>query len=64
MNSAIKKSIPSDVGMATTTKLQELPNGAIITTVPKDLAGALGWGKGTTIQWKLEGGRLYVELTK
>lgn len=45
----------------TTTKIQELGNGALVTTVPKDLAGALGWMKGTKIAWRLKDGRLYVE---
>lgn len=61
MTKSIKESIQRDSTMVTTTKIQELQNGALIATIPKALAGALGYEKGTIISWKLEGGRLYIE---
>lgn len=47
------------------TKIQELQHGALITTIPRALAGALGWEKGTIVVWKLDNnGKLYIEKLK
>ncbi len=45
----------------TKTKVQELPGGALIVTIPKALADAVGIKKGSELDWKLEGERLYVQ---
>jgi antitoxin component of MazEF toxin-antitoxin module len=64
MSATVKKSIRTDRGMANTTKIQELQNGALVATFPKALAQALGWKKGTTIEWKIENGKVTVEQAK
>lgn len=42
-------------------KVQELQGGALIVTIPKAIAEAMGIKKGEDITFKLDGSRLYLE---
>jgi len=42
-------------------KLQQLPGGQIIVSIPQALSTALGLKKGEEVIWKLDGKRLYLE---
>jgi len=39
-------------------RVQQLPNGQYVLTIPKALAEALGLRKGEEVHWSLEGDRL------
>lgn len=56
----VKKSIPEYRGMANI-KIQQLPGGQLIVSIPGALAVALDLRKGQEITWKLDGSRLYLE---
>lgn len=63
VNTTVKKSILQNSRMANI-KLQQLPGGQIIVSVPQALAVALDLKKGQEVTWKLEGKRLYMEKTQ
>lgn len=44
------------------TKIQQLPNGQLIATIPRALGQALGWKKQDTLVWVIKDGK--VQLTK
>lgn len=60
MTDTINKSIPEYRGMANI-KIQQLPGGQLIVSIPGALAVALDLRKGEEITWKLDGARLYLE---
>ena len=60
MSATVKKSIPQHSRMANI-KLQQLPGGQIIVSIPQALSTALGLKKGEEVIWKLDGKRLYLE---
>ena len=55
---AIKKPIILNGVMANTTKIQELPNGQLIATIPRALGQALGWKKQDVLVWELKDGKV------
>ena len=40
--------------MARRVRIQQLPNGQFVITIPKALAEAIGFHKGEEVQWSLE----------
>ncbi len=44
--------------MARRVRIQQLPNGQFVLTIPKALAEAIGFRKGEEVQWTVEGGGL------
>ncbi len=40
--------------MARRVRVQQLPNGQFVVTIPKALAEAIGFRKGEEVQWSLE----------
>jgi hypothetical protein len=63
MSATVKKSILQNSRMANI-KLQKLPGGQIIVSIPQALSTALDLKKGEEVVWKLEGKRLYLERAK
>lgn len=59
----LKKSIPQHRAMGNI-KIQQLPQGQLIVSIPQALAVALDLKKGEEITWKIDGGRLYLERAK
>jgi antitoxin component of MazEF toxin-antitoxin module len=44
--------------MARRVRVQQLPNGQFVVTIPKALAEAIGFRKGEQVQWAVERDRL------